>query len=195
MNNGYVKGLLEARGNLYLFRDVADRVGWFLSQEYIEKYPCSDNTVLLPILRAGSAFEKSLLKRIFPAPRLHYIATKRNPETLKPEVLHKTFRENCCENEKADRIVILEPMLATGGTILVVIDEINRAFSPEQIVIVSAFVSRKAEEAVGNKATIIALSKEHDLNEKGYILISDPYDPKDVATLDFGDQYCGTYSH
>lgn len=191
MNKGYVKELLEARGNLYLFRDVTHRVGGFLSREYIEKYPCSDNTVLLPVLRAGSAFEKSLLKRIFPVPRLHYIATKRNPETLKPEVLYKTFW-GC---EKTDRVIVLEPMLATGGTMLVVIDEINKAFNPEQIVIVSAFVSRKAEEAIGNKATIIALSKEHDLNEKSYILIPDPHDPKKVATLDFGDQYCGTYSH
>ena len=31
MNRGYVKELLEARGNIYLFRDVAHRVGGFLS--------------------------------------------------------------------------------------------------------------------------------------------------------------------
>lgn len=195
MNKGYVRELLEARGNLYLFRDVAHRVGGFLSREYIERYSRSDNTVLLPVLRAGSAFEKSLLKRIFPAPRLHYIATKRNPETLKPEVLYKTFRENCCENAKANRIVILEPMLATGGTMMAVINEINKSFNSKQIVIISAFVSKKAEELLGRTVYIVALSKGHDVDEKGYILIPDTDNPKDVSTLDFGDQYCGTYSH
>lgn len=195
MNKGYVKELLEAKWNLYLFRDVAHRVGGFLSREYIEKYSCSDNTVLLPILRAGSAFEKSLLKRIFPAPRLHYIATKRNPETLKPEVLYKTFRGNCYENSKADRIVILEPMLATGGTMTAVINEINKSFNPKKIVVISAFVSKQAEELLGCMVHIVALSKGHDVNERGYILIPNPYNPKNVVTLDFGDQYCGTYSH
>lgn len=195
MNKGYVKELLEARGNLYLFRDVAHRVGGFLSREYIEKYSCSDNTVLLPVLRAGSAFEKSLLKRIFPAPQIHYIATKRNPETLKPEVLYKTFRGNCYENSKADGIVILEPMLATGGTMVAVINEINKSFNPKKIVVISAFVSKQAEELLSCIVHIVALSKGHDVNERGYILIPDPHNPKDVATLDFGDQYCGTYSH
>lgn len=189
MNKGYVKELLEAMGNLYLFREVSHRVGGFLSREYIEKYSRSDNTILLPILRAGSAFEKSLLKMIFPVPRLHYIATKRNPETLKPEVLYKTW-ESC---EKTDKAIILEPMLATGGTMVAVMNEINKSFNPKQIVIISAFVSKKAEEAIGDKATIIALSKGHDLNERGYILILDPQDPEKVSTLDFGDQYCGTY--
>ena len=191
MNKSYVKELLEAVGNIYLFRDVAHRVGGFLSREYIEKYPCSGNTVLLPVLRAGSAFEKSLLKRIFPAPRLHYIATKRNPETLKPEVLYKTW-ESC---EKTDTAIILEPMLATGGTMVAVINEINKSFNPKKIVVIAAFVSKQAEELLGCIVHVVALSKGHDVNEKGYILISDPYNKKHVATLDFGDQYCGTYSH
>ena len=195
MNRGYVKELLEARGNIYLFRDVAHRVGGFLSREYIEKYPCSDNTVLLPILRAGSAFEKSLLKRIFPVPQLHYIAAKRDTTTLKPKVLYKTFGENCCEKAKADRVVILEPMLATGGTMVAVVNEINKSFNPEKIVVISAFVSKQAEELLGGIVHIVALSKGHDLNDKGYILIPDPYNSENIATLDFGDEYCGTYSH
>ena len=195
MNRGYVKELLEARGNIYLFRDVAHRVGGFLSREYIEKYPCGDNTVLLPILRAGSAFEKSLLKRIFPAPQLHYIAAKRDTTTLKPKVLYKTFGENCYENAKADRVVILEPMLATGGTMVAVVNEINKSFNPEKIVVISAFVSKQAEELLGCLVHILALSKGHDLNDKGYILIPDPYNSENIATLDFGDEYCGTYSH
>ena len=187
----YVKELLDAKGNLPYFRDVAHRVGGVLSLKYVEEYPHSHNTVLIPVLRAGSAFEKSFLKRAFPSPRLCYIATKRDCQTLKPEVLYKEWKDY----EKADTAIILEPMLATGGTMLTVINEINDCFEPKQIVVISVFVSKQAEESIRDKATIIALSKGHDLNEKGYILIPDPYDPKKVTTLDFGDQYCGTRSH
>ena len=63
----YVKELLDAKGNLPYFRDVAHRVGGVLSLKYVEEYPHSHNTVLIPVLRAGSAFEKSFLKRVFPS--------------------------------------------------------------------------------------------------------------------------------
>ena len=86
-------------------------------------------------------------------------------------------------------------MLATGGTMEVVINEINKTFKPEQVFIISVFVSKIAEETIGDKATIIALSKGHDLNDRGYILITDPYNKGEIVTLDFGDEYCGTYSH
>lgn len=194
MNKGYVNELLKARGNLQLFRGVIHRIGGFLSLKYAEEYHCSEKTVLMTVLRAGIALERSFLKRIFPAPQLHYIRTKRDPETLKAKVLDKTFGENC-KKEDTGAVLILEPMLATGGTIEVVIDEINKAFNPEQVFIISVFASKIAEKMIGDKATIIALSKGYDLSERGYILIPDPYDQKNVATLDFGDEYCGTYSH
>jgi len=189
MNKSYIKELLEAKGKLASFRDVAHRIGGILSLKYVG-YPHSQNTVLIPVLRAGSAFEKSLLKRVFPSPRIYYIATKRDEETLKPKVLYKTFGEGC---GSADVAIILEPMLATGGTMLAVIDEINMSFSPKKIFVISAFVSKKAEELLSGKVQIVALSKGHNLNEKGYILIPDPYNQKKVVTLDFGDEYCGTF--
>ena len=194
MNNGYVNELLKARGNLQLFRSVIHRIAGFLSLKYVEEYHCSDKTVLMTVLRAGIALERSFLKRIFPAPQLHYIRTKRDPETLKAKVLDKTFGENC-EKADTDAVLILEPMLATGGTMEVVINEINKAFKPEQVFIISVFVSKIAEETIGDKATIIALSKGHDLNDRGYILITDPYNTGEIVTLDLGDEYCGTNSH
>lgn len=194
--DSYIKDLLDTKGNLPCFRDVAHRVGGVLSLKYVENYPNSQDIVqdivLLPVLRAGSAFEKSFLKRVFPPPRICYIATKRDTETLKPKILYKTFGLN--EEKGPDTVIILEPMLATGGTMVAVINEINKSFNPKKIVVVSAFVSKQAEELLGRLAHIVALSKGHDLNEKGYILINDPYD-KEVSTLDFGDEYCGTYSH
>lgn len=192
MNNGYVNDLLMAVGDLQSFRGVAHRIGGFLAVKYIEKHSYNNNAVLLPVLRAGSALERSFLKRIFPAPRLHYIDTKRDPETLKPKIWYKTFGLN---ESEADVVIILEPMLATGGTMLTVINEINDCFKPKQIVIISAFVSKKAEELLKEKVEILVLSKNHDLDEKGYILIPNPYNPENVSTLDFGDEYCGTYSH
>lgn len=192
MNRGYVDDLLGAVDNLQLFRSVAHRVAGFLARKYVEKYPLGNNTVLLPVLRAGDALKGSFLKIIFPAPRLYCIAVKRDCLTLKPKVLYKTFGEDFCS---ADDVIILEPMLATGGTMTAVVNEINKSFNPKKIVVVSAFVSKQAEELLGGIVHIMALSKGHDLNDKGYILIPDPYDSKKVVTLDFGDQYCGTYFH
>ena len=188
--DGYVKELLDAKGYLHFFRDVAHRVGGVLAVNYATySHNSAQNSVLIPVMRAGVAFEKSFLKRIFPVPRLYYIATRRDPITLKPKVLYKTFG---LDKKETDVVIILEPMLATGGTMLAVIDEINMSFSPEKIFVISAFVSKKAEELLSDKVQIVALSKGHNLNEKGYILIPDPYNQKKVATLDFGDEYCGT---
>ena len=192
--DGYVKELLDAKGYLHLFRDVAHRVGGVLAVNYATySHNGAQNSILVPVMRAGVAFEKSFLKRIFPVPRLYYIATRRDPITLKPEVLYKTFG---LDEKETDVVIILEPMLATGGTMLAVIDEINMSFSPKKIFVISAFVSKKAEKLLLHchcGVEILALSKGHNLNEKGYLLIPDPYNQKEVATLDFGDEYCGTY--
>ena len=189
--NSYVKEILDAKGNLHNFRDVAHRIGGVLAVNYTTYiHSSAKNSVLIPVMRAGVAFEKSFLKRIFPVPRLYYVATKRDSETLKPKILYKTFDS---DESEADVVIILEPMLATGGTMLTVIDEINKSFSPKKIFVISAFVSKKAEELLSGKVQIVALSKGHNLNEKGYILIPDPYNQKKVVTLDFGDEYCGTF--
>jgi len=189
--DGYVKELLDAKGYLHFFRDVAHRVGGVLAVNYATySHNSAQNSVLIPVMRAGVAFEKSFLKRIFPVPRLYYIATRRDPTTLKPKVLYKTFG---LDEKETDVVIILEPMLATGGTMLTVIDEINKSFSPKKIFVISAFVSKKAEELLSDKIQIVALSKGHNLNDKGYVLVPDPYNQKEVVTLDFGDEYCGTY--
>ena len=190
---GYVNELLDAKGRLHLFRGTAHRVGWFLAVNYAHySHNSVHNSVLIPAMRAGIAFEKSFLKIIFPAPRLHYITTRRDPATLKPKVLYKSFGLG---EKEADTVILLEPMLGTGGTMMTVINEISKAFNPKEIVVVSAFVSKQAEELLSGKVQILALSKGHDLNDKGYILIPDSYNPENIITMDFGDEYCGTYSH
>ena len=64
MNNrdsytSYVKELLEAKGCLHLFRDVAHRIGGILAVNYANFHVGVQNSVLIPVMRAGFPLRKA----------------------------------------------------------------------------------------------------------------------------------------
>jgi len=71
----------------------------------------SRHTTLVPILRAGLAFLDGFLDMI-PDASVAHIGLARNEETLMPEPYYLKHPPNLAEYE----IIILDPMLATGGS-------------------------------------------------------------------------------
>ena len=69
--------------------------------------------VCVPILRAGLVFVDSLLDLIpLPEAEIRHMATDRNEETVKPEPCQNKLPED----DVSDVALVLDPMLATGGS-------------------------------------------------------------------------------
>ena len=76
---------------------------------------------IVPILRAGLGMVEGLLT-IVPAARVGHIGMYRDPETLKPV----TYYSKLPKDISSRLMIIVDPMLATGGSLIEAIDELKR---------------------------------------------------------------------
>ena len=90
----------------------------------------SSNTVAVSVLRAGLGLIDGP-KDLIPNMTFGYIGVQRNEETAEPE----NYYENLPEITDKD-IFILEPMLATGGSLSFAIDTVKK-YEPRKIYAVS----------------------------------------------------------
>ncbi len=77
----------------------------------------SQKIVLIPILRAGEPMLTGILKTL-PNARSGFLAMKRDEETAQS----KLFYENIPENLEHKTVLLLDPMVATGGSLIDGID-------------------------------------------------------------------------
>jgi len=123
--------------------------------------------VLAPILRAGLGMLDGVLTLI-PNAKINVIGMYRNEENLKPITYYKKFSNKIEQRE----VVILDPMLATGGSMLAAIDLFKQQ-NPQKIkciVIVAAPEGIKKIEEKYPEIEIYCASIDEKLNEKGYII-------------------------
>ena len=73
--------------------------------------------VLVPILRAGLGMVDGI-HNIIPTAKIGHVGMYRDEETLMPHVYYAKFPENL----KKSLVIVLDPMLATGGTVSKAID-------------------------------------------------------------------------
>lgn len=125
---------------------------------------------IVPILRAGLILLDEVQK-VLPIAAVYHLGLARDEATLEP---------NCYLNKLPDRfnpetrIMILEPMLATGGSIMLAMQEItSRGVSPELIRIISIVAAppalRQLSEHYPGLEIYTAIIDE-GLNSKGYIV-------------------------
>jgi len=123
--------------------------------------------LLVPVLRAGLGMLEPLLQLI-PHARVGFVGLKRNEDTLEAATYHKSLPEKLGPFE----IIVMDPMLATGGSAVSALDLlfergakrvtlVNLLAAPEGI----KFVHRKYPNV---PVVIGALDKK--LNNKGYIV-------------------------
>ncbi|MCE5315963.1 MAG: uracil phosphoribosyltransferase [Parachlamydia sp.] len=140
------------------------------------------NVVLIPILRSGSALQDTF-KNHFRTARVGMIGMKRDEKTA----IAETYLQNLPEITAEDRVLILEPMIATGGSLSTALSLLaSRGVKPEQILIVSFIAApqgllrlHKAYPAV----RILVAQIDVTLNEHKFIV---------PGLGDFGDRYFGT---
>ena len=124
--------------------------------------------LIVPVLRAGLGMLEGMMK-LLPTAEVGFLGIKRNEETLEPY----TYAERLPDDLTGRQVFIIDPMLATGGTL---IDSINYVFDRgatevTAVCLLGAPEGLKAvENAIGNKnVTIVLGALDEKLNEVGYI--------------------------
>ena len=121
----------------------------------------------VPILRAGLGMVDGMLEMI-PAAKVGHIGLYRNPETLQPI-------EYYCKlpNDIQDRdVLLLDPMLATGGSAVAAIDGLKRR-GVKHIKLMDLIAAPEGIEAVQKAhpdVEIFVAAIDEKLNDHGYIV-------------------------
>ncbi|MCL1526220.1 uracil phosphoribosyltransferase [Xanthomonas nasturtii] len=122
---------------------------------------------LVPILRAGLGMLPGVLALI-PTARVSVVGLQRDEETLQPVPYFERLTGRLEERDA----LILDPMLATGGTLIATIDMLKRAGARriKGIFLVAAPEGLKALKAAHPDVEVYTAAIDDHLNDKGYIL-------------------------
>lgn len=166
------------------FRDNLDEIGGLmvyevtrdlpLVEEDIETPICSykgqtlaKEVVVVPILRAGLGMVNGILDLI-PTAKVAHVGLFRDEETLEP---HSYFEKYPKEIKDAITIVV-DPMLATGGSAIAAIDMVKKqgAKNIKMVSLVGAPEGVKALQDAHPDVDIFLAAMDDHLNESGYIV-------------------------
>ena len=123
--------------------------------------------VLVPILRAGLGMVNGIANLI-PTVKIAHIGLYRDEETLEPH----TYFEKYPKNVKDAVVMIVDPMLATGGSATAAIDMVKKqgAKNIRLVCLVGAPEGVKAVEEAHPEVDIYLAALDEKLNEHGYIV-------------------------
>ncbi|MET0187306.1 MAG: uracil phosphoribosyltransferase [Achromobacter sp.] len=139
--------------------------GW-CGEVPVEKIAGKKVTVV-PILRAGIGMLDGVLSLI-PGAKVSVVGVARNEETLQAH----TYLERLVGEIDQRLALIVDPMLATGGSMVATIDMLKKAGCREirALVLVAAPVGIEAVLARHPDVEIYTASIDEGLNEHGYIM-------------------------
>ncbi|MDH6138193.1 MULTISPECIES: uracil phosphoribosyltransferase [Kitasatospora] len=171
--------LLEAALDLlpYAKREVTTPVGvTYLGLELVDKV-CA-----VPVIRAGEAMEVELLD-VQPDIPIGKILIQRDKQTKLPKLYYKQLPADIGEGH----VLLLEPMLATGGSALAAIDVLlDSGVSEEKIIMINFLSSPEGLERFARERPglqIVTSAIEDRLNEHAFMI---------PGIGDFGDRFFGT---
>ncbi|TKA68718.1 Uracil phosphoribosyltransferase [Friedmanniomyces simplex] len=174
----------------------SNRINRLLVEEALNHLPVLPHTVTTPvgrtyagvkfegkicgvsIMRAGEAMEQAL-RECCRSVRIGKILIQRDEETSKPKLFYDKLPEDIKE-----RWVLLDPMLATGGSALMAVDVLRSKGVPEShICFLNLIASPEGAANFAQKfpnVRIVTAFVDEGLNEKNYIV---------PGLGDFGDRF------
>ena len=166
------------------FRQLLHEVSTLICYEATKDLPLVDKTVktpicetvgkvmknqpvLVPILRAGLGMMEPFIN-VIPAAKVGHIGLARNHETLEPEEYYCNLPADISERE----VILLDPMLATGGSGSAAIEFIKRrgAKNIRFACIIAAPVGIEVAPQDHPDVDIFVGCLDEKLNEVGYIV-------------------------
>ena len=169
------------------FREVVRELSWLLGYEALADARVKPVTIrtpieemqagqlgerigLIPILRAGLGMVDAMLE-LMPTAEVWHLGLFRDERTLRPVEYYNKLPDSA----SVDLCLILDPMLATGGSATAAIEVLKRwgAVQPVRIKLVNLIASPEGVAAVTAAhpdVEIHCAALDRQLNEKGYIM-------------------------
>jgi uracil phosphoribosyltransferase len=165
-------GLLVIRNRqegIVNFRKAVNSMSISLSGEATKSISDSSDVIAIPILRAGLGLLAGFLEAA-PAAEVGFLGMKRDEETLLPE----TYMERIPDDLSAKKVFVLEPMLATGGSLS---DALKLIFSrgAKSVTLISLLVApegiaRLEKDFPGKNIDLYCAKIDEGLDAVGYIV-------------------------
>lgn len=167
------------------FREVVSEIATLMCYEATRDLPLKEITIetpvsearvqvisgkkiaLVPILRAGLGMVEGMLEMI-PAAKVGHIGLYRNPETLQPIEYYCKLPNDIEERD----VLLLDPMLATGGSAVAAIDGLKRR-GVKHIKLMNLIAAPEGVETVQKAhpdVEIFVAAIDDKLNDHGYIV-------------------------
>ncbi len=169
------------------FREVVRELSWLLGYEALADAPVRRRRIttpmeemdaselgerigLVPILRAGLGMVEAMLE-LMPTAQVWHLGLFRDEQTLRPVEYYNKLPTSA----SVDLCLILDPMLATGGSATAAIDVLKRwgAVQPVRIKLINLIAAPEGVRAVQQAhpdVEIHSAALDRQLNEKGYIM-------------------------
>ncbi len=196
LKDHYLTNLRDKNTDFDTFRDSASKLSYFLVVE-ATKHPTTlskeidtpltktkgvqieNNSVAISVLRAGLGLMDGV-QQLIPNISFGYIGVQRNEETAQPENYYEKLPDLVDKN-----VFILEPMLATGGSLSFAIETVKK-YNPKNI---HALTVISAPEGINKikenhpDITLVTASIDEKLDDNWYIV---------PGLGDMGDRLFGT---
>jgi uracil phosphoribosyltransferase len=168
-----------------IFKELVDEIAMLMAYEATKDLPLEERSVetplerttgfhvagkkltLVPILRAGLGLVEGVL-RLVPSARVGHIGLYRDHDTLTPVDYYFKIPGDAAERD----FILLDPMLATGGSAVSAVDSLKRAGATRVrfLCLVAAPEGIRRLVAAHPDVQIYTASLDRELNEQGYIL-------------------------
>ncbi len=196
LKDHYLTNLRDKNTDFDTFRDSASKLSYFLVVEATkhlttlskeidtpltktEGVQIENNSVAISVLRAGLGLMDGV-QQLIPNISFGYIGVQRNEETAEPENYYEKLPDLVDKN-----VFILEPMLATGGSLSFAIETVKK-YNPKNI---HALTVISAPEGINKikenhpDITLVTASIDEKLDNNWYIV---------PGLGDMGDRLFGT---
>jgi len=166
------------------FRELVREISWLVGYEALadarldalsvqtplevtQGHRLADRIGLIPILRAGLGMVDAMLE-LMPTAQVWHLGLFRDERTLRPVEYYNKLPDTTT----VDLCLILDPMLATGGSATAAI-EVLKHWGATNIKLINLIAAPEGVRAVVNAHPDVAIhtaSLDRGLNEKGYIM-------------------------
>ena len=196
LKDHYLTNLRDKNTDFDTFRDSASKLSYFLVVEATKHLTTlskeidtpltktkgvqiENNSVAISVLRAGLGLMDGV-QQLIPNISFGYIGVQRNEETAQPENYYEKLPDLVDKN-----VFILEPMLATGGSLSFAIETVKK-YNPKNIHALTVISAPEGINKIEEKhpdITLITASIDEKLDDNWYIV---------PGLGDMGDRLFGT---